>query len=356
MANDGSAEDSHGKVLFFSFDRFVEQIVKRDNCFVCGVSPANAVFNDEHALPDWILRRYELHSQTITLPNQTGSQYKHLKIPCCKSCNSLMGDTFEKPLREMFQLGYSGFTEALKAQGPGFLFEWLALIFLKMHLKDKNTRMYQDSRKGDATISELYDWEELHHIHCISRRFYTGLQIDNSVAGSLLVLPAKSASHIENFDFLDLHLSQTMLLRIDDIVVLSTLNDHCAGSTVLQERIRLIEGPLSPLQIRELAASLAYVNLNLSPRPRFFSEFDQLTGEGRVFGEKSFEFNLPKFRAEEYGRLLYHLCEDFLRPGASEILRENVKSGRWTFLTGDDGKFAHDSFDLMPLDSGDLPG
>lgn len=350
LATDGSVEDSAGKTLLFSVERFIEQIVKLSNCFICGATPTSTEFNDEHVLPDWILKRFELHSRLMTLPNQTYTKYKHLKVPCCRSCNSLMGGIFEGPLREMFELGYQGFLDALSKKSPAFLFDWLALIFLKMHLKDKNTRMYRDSRAGDGMIAELYDWTELHHIHCLCRRFYTGVHLHPSAAGSLLILPAKTQPHIENFDFLDLHMSQTIMLRIDDVAILSTLNDHCAGATVLNDRLQVIEGPLSPLQLRELAALLACANMDMTPRPRFFSEFDSVSGEGYIRGDDPFEFSLPEFRNDVFGPLLYRLCEDFFTRDVSETVKQHVKSGRWTFLTTEDGKFAHDSFDLIPPD------
>jgi hypothetical protein len=346
ITNDGSVEDSQGKVLFFGLERFIEQIVKGSNCFICGAGPEDVVFNDEHVIPDWLLRRFQLQSRTLTIPNETSTKYQHLKVPCCEGCNSKLGETFESPLREMFQLGYAGFTETVRQKGTSFLFEWLALIFLKMHLKDKQTRMFRDLRMGDSKIADMYDWEELHHVHCLCRRFYTGLQADETVAGSLLVLPAKTAPHIENFDFIDLHLSQTMLLRVDDIAVIATLNDHGAGGTVLKERLRQIGGPLSPLQIRELVASLAYVNLNLYPRPQFKTEFDQLTGQGCITGEKPYYFNLPAFDTEMYGNLLYRMCEDLLSSHLSEKSIADIRSGKWTFLTNADGTFAHDNFDL----------
>ena len=45
---DGSIVDSEGKVVFFSFDRFMSDIVRGNCCFICGVSPEAAAFNDEH--------------------------------------------------------------------------------------------------------------------------------------------------------------------------------------------------------------------------------------------------------------------------------------------------------------------
>ncbi|MFI5116859.1 MAG: hypothetical protein ACHP8B_09185 [Terriglobales bacterium] len=346
--SDGSVVDSYGRILYFSFDRFMSEIVQGNRCFICGVSPDVARFNDEHALPDWILRRYELHSRKMHLPNATLCEYRHFKIPCCEDCNSLMGDTFEKPIREMFSSGYAAFTQELGKRGLAFLFNWLALIFFKMHLKDRNIRLERDLRQQDLRIGEAYSWEELHHIHCISRAFYSGALIDPSAAGSILVLPAKVRKHLESFDFLDLHLPQIILLRIDEVAVLAVMNDCCAGLTVWEDRIRTVAGPLSPLQLREIAAMLAFANVKLSPRPRFFSEF--LDENYRICGTKPTAISLPPFSNDEYGKLLYHLSKDFLLPYASQEVVDQVKGGKWTFLTTSDGKFARDNMELVSTD------
>lgn len=78
--SDGSVVDSYGRILYFSFDRFMSEIVQGNRCFICGISPDVARFNDEHALPDWILRRYELHGRKMHLPNATSCEYRHFKI------------------------------------------------------------------------------------------------------------------------------------------------------------------------------------------------------------------------------------------------------------------------------------
>src|SRR2546426_9896932 len=110
QTSDGSIED-HGKVVYFSSDRFMAEIALGNNCFICGTSPNRTPFNDEHVLPDWILRRYSLYDRVIHIPNGTQYRYRNLKIPCCVKCNSLMGKVFETPLRDMFHKGYKAFSE-----------------------------------------------------------------------------------------------------------------------------------------------------------------------------------------------------------------------------------------------------
>jgi hypothetical protein len=47
-------------------ERFIEDICLGDCCFICGAKPDEKPFNNEHILPDWVLRRYDLFARTIT--------------------------------------------------------------------------------------------------------------------------------------------------------------------------------------------------------------------------------------------------------------------------------------------------
>jgi len=80
-ASDKSVPDSNGRVIFFSLTRFNSDISRGDDCFVCGAKPNAVPFNNEHVLPDWILRRFRLQGRSVTLPNGTHFQYGHFEIP-----------------------------------------------------------------------------------------------------------------------------------------------------------------------------------------------------------------------------------------------------------------------------------
>src|SRR5579859_1321856 len=103
---DGSFLDETGKVIYFSIQRFVNDICEGNCCFICGKKPDEVAFNEEHVLPDWLLRKYNLHNRQITLPNLRGYTYSQYKIPCCVPCNTLMGETFETPISALVSQGY----------------------------------------------------------------------------------------------------------------------------------------------------------------------------------------------------------------------------------------------------------
>jgi len=45
---DGTITDNEGNIVFYSPERFVSDICKGDNCFLCGAGRSEKVFNDEH--------------------------------------------------------------------------------------------------------------------------------------------------------------------------------------------------------------------------------------------------------------------------------------------------------------------
>jgi hypothetical protein len=168
QTEDGSIEDASGKVIFFSTDRFIRDICEGNCCFICGVSPDKAQFNNEHILPEWILRKYNLFSRSLELPNGTVYRYDQYTVPCCQKCNDHMGRFFEEPLSALINKGYGAVAQFLRTNPIGAwpIFMWLALIFIKTHLKDKNLRLHRDLRLPDEKIADLYTWTDLHHIHC----------------------------------------------------------------------------------------------------------------------------------------------------------------------------------------------
>ena len=268
--------DSSGRVLYFGCRNFVEKIAVGTTCFICGADPTTATFNDEHVIPDWILAKYRLHFRHITLPNAAHLLYGQYTVPCCENCNGLMSSALESPISKVVNCGYSEVQKYLENGGLSQVYQWLALIYLKTHLKDRHLRFHLDHRKGDATLAHLYDWRDLHHVHCIARAFYTNAVLGSGAVGSILVCPVRRIKGDEPFDYADSHDGSTIRLRLGDTAFLAVLNDACAVLSALSVELRRITGPLSSIQLRELLARMAFTNLHLVKRPKLLSGFDAL--------------------------------------------------------------------------------
>jgi hypothetical protein len=350
LTQDGSAIRDDGTAIIFSIERFIRDIVEGDCCFICGKRRDEVAFNDEHIIPDWVLRRTGLYNKQITLPNGTLYRYREYKVPCCVPCNSLMGRTFEEPISELFEQGYEAVAAHMRTrQGIAQLFIWLAFIYLKTHLKDLSLRMHRDRRMPEGQIADIYDWENLHHVHCLARSYLAQVAIDPQVIGSVLLLPAKSGVNGELFDYADNYPARTLLVRIGNIALFAVLNDARA---VLQFRtdpeqaqlgyplLTAIRHALSPLQARELMAELTYINLRIEDRPVFRTVVDPTTEEATIVAETPEGYHLRAGNREFYGELLYYFCGDRIdsiaEPDRTEIANR-VRAGRSSFLWSADG-------------------
>ena len=338
---DNSVETQDGRIVLFSVDRFLSEIANGDNCFICGAKPSTKEFNNEHVIPDWVLRDRGLHSGKIVLPNQGSYMYGRFVVPCCKECNQKMAEIFEGPISDAFAKGYEGVRDLMQTGCGYLLWRWLALIFLKTHLKHRELRWHLNRNMGDAKMSEAYDWTHLHHIHCIVRSFYTGAVVDQNVYGSLLVLPASEAEGDDEFDFANLLPGASILFRLGSVFALAVLNDSGFSLGSLQEMVKKITAPLTHLQGRELLAYFCHRNLSLAQHPQYYSDINFSTGGHHIRAEIPEQVTLiDDPRPELYGKILAFLVSDTLeRTGADPHVLQYVREGRYTFLFGEDGKF-----------------
>lgn len=341
--SDGSFVNSDGKVAYFSCERFVRDICDGDCCFICGASPRSVPFNDEHVLPDWVLRRYGIAGRRITLPNATSFRYDQYKVPCCAECNSEMGRKVEEPISRLICSGADAVREHIQVHGALLIIVWLGLIFLKTHLKDRHLRLSRDMRDPGDPISSLYEWDDLHHIHTLVRCFYTGSEIASKVFGSFLMLPVHETTG-ERFDYGDLYQAQTAFVRMDDFAFLTVFNDSCGAFTKILPKIERITGALSDFQLRELVAEFAFVNLHLKERPVYRSRIDARNEQVRIEAQLPEFCELTEMDPAVRGKLMNYALRDRIKtistPGMShEEMVSGIQSGHFTFLFDDRGNF-----------------
>jgi hypothetical protein len=342
ITEDGSIVDRAG-VIFFSTRRFVDDICLGNCCFICGSKPDEKPFNKEHILPEWLLRRYDLFSRTIVLPNDRTVRYDRYTVPCCVDCNSLMGRVIEEPISRVVQNGTDAVIDYIQKGGGLKMFIWMGLIYLKTHLKDRTVRVDPDLSRESETVGDWYDWDNLHHIHSVVRSFYSGCRVEPEAIGSCLALPVRTQVLQEKFDFGDLSFAQAMLLRLDDTALLTVFNDSGAVNGWFWQKLEKITGPVSDLQLREILVEFAYLNLHLEERPKFQTECNSLTETCRIVGHRR-SLDLDSMDRRVRGKLLHHVFREILpytrnRHATNDEVLEAIKAGNFTFLFDQDGEF-----------------
>jgi hypothetical protein len=258
-----------------------------------------------------------------------------------------MGARIEHPISEVVQAGQDAIFRFIASGHLLQLFVWMSLIYLKTHLKDRAHRVELDRRRGDQMIADQYDWTLLHHLHCVVRCFHTGCAVEREVMGSFIALPVRAEVMRGEFDYGDLYLAQTMLVRVGDTAFVAVLNDSSGAMAYFRERARRITGSVSEVQLREIMVDLAYLNLHLKERPVFQSDLDPVRETGRILAVRP-RLALANLVKRVRGDLLLNAVRDalpFIEIGGmrGDALCEVVRAGEVTFLFDDDGAFIANS-------------
>jgi hypothetical protein len=334
----GTMLSDSGNIVHFGIEDFINKICIEDNCFLCGASRTEKEFNYEHIIPKWLLRKYNLFDKYITLPNGGTFRYDRYTIPCCKRCNTLLGEKLENKVSDAFSKDYK-YLQNILLEKYQVVFIWMALIFLKTHLKDK---VLKEDFKTNTKISDYYDWETLHHIHCLVRAICFDIAIDLKALGTIIVLPAKKSRFYDVFDYTDIYYCKTMLIKFEDVAILAVLNDSCACMNILKDILTRIKGPLNPLQLRELVVRFAHCNISLINRPIFYTNVDIMTGKLEIGVKHSNTIEMKEYDQKEYGEILYYLIRPMLEHFKNENMswvEAHLKEGDLSYLFDEKGLF-----------------
>jgi hypothetical protein len=335
------AEDSiigwDGSIRHFSRRAFVQLACDLQRCFICGAPKTAKPFNDEHVIPDWILRRFTLHSRYITLPNAGRVMYGRYTLRCCIACNERLGQFLETPISQLFRESFDE-TAANLTQHAVALYQWLCLLFIKVLLKDRDIRADPDFRNPSKPLGDLYDWDGVHHIHSVARAPSLGTIVEPTVPGTTLVFRTKTDD--EAFDFGDLSDYSTICLRLGSVGIVSVLNDCGLVARMVSGYLSRISGPLNAIQLREVAARLAYGNELLRTRPQFWTEIDGEELRIRAACPKSWQRG--EIARANLGEVMAFACGPLLLQSKTPQTREKLeqlKRGEIQFLYHDDGSF-----------------
>lgn len=138
-----------------------------------------------------------------------------------------------------------------------------------------------------------------------------------------------------------------MLLRLDDAAMLTVFDDSGGAVIGLRPKLERIAGAVSELQLREIMVELAFVNLHLKERPRFYTQCDLSRGKSRIFAQRP-PFSLMDLDMKVRGQLLHDAVKHALphitlRGRTKEEVLRALSDGNLSFLFDDNGEFIRES-------------
>jgi len=323
--------------VYIDTDTFIDLVSKKTRCLICCEPLDSKVVNREHVLPKWILRKYDLYDKEVSLPHEYhGRRYGRHTIPCCKDCNSMLGRKLEQPVRRLMEGGHSKLLRHLDGDTQRLLFAWLSWIFLKFLIKDGAIPINPDHRVEAVMQDKNTDWATLHHIHCLARSPYTGAHIAPEVLGSIVILAIDDDRYREDFDFVTVHETQTIMIRLGDLAIIANLSDSGRSMDIMhrfvlptrQERFTI-------LQALEICADMSATTTRIKGKPVYSTRIEQATGRPSIHADLPvYEANPvdPGTRAAIF-ELVYREHLPHLKIAGSDMSAlQAIKENRLTFL------------------------
>lgn len=275
-----------GRPLFLSIDDFIEAMESRESCFLC-LRPMDTVgATREHVIPRWLLKKYGLFDQTVTIGDETQLTYRRHTVPCCLGCNAFLGQEIEQPIRDRLL----HWPNHLKDDLQDFkllekLFCWLSLLHFKSLYKDVFITRYDTQKRKQFRLGEGRDWFIHHHVSSLCRLAFPELSIDPQALGSMLFFVLRE-NDSEPFDFATFHDASTMMVQIGQVAMIAALNDSCGALNIFNDNIgpSMPKRPLDILDIKEVLGHITLINQHLEERPQYHTILDRTAMRARVSG------------------------------------------------------------------------
>jgi hypothetical protein len=330
---DGSIVNDAGDYLFVSQDRFLTEVVQGSACFVC--THPIGLETREHIIPKWLQRYADISSDSITLPNGSRFRYDKYTVPCCEKCNASLGANVEAPISRAVSEGYESFV-TFSQSNREVLFAWLNLLLVKTHLKDLSLREVKDLRVDKGLIADRYNWLDFHHAHAIARAALYGIEVLPEVIGSITIFPVIEFEKAGKFDYRDHSPSDSIFLRINDIAIISILNDTGKVAEMAAPRIPLEKAP-NLFQTAEILTEYQAASVHLLNRPKFVTLADKATGHCSIKAILPTDIEIADFNLGLYGKLFWMNLQPFLKCRDQNGVfisdkEDEVRSGTLTFL------------------------
>jgi hypothetical protein len=240
----------------------LEQLIKeinvfssaKERCFLCGKSLLSGDYTQEHIVPRWAQRRYNLWNQHINLLNQTSIPYRNLTVPCCDECNQYRLKPIEDSISQTVDLGKN----AVEQLGKMVAFLWLGKLLYGLLYKEL-TLLFN---RADPTVGTIITPELIKRYK--THRFFLQ-QVRNLVEcvdfcpGSIHVFAMqKMPQPVLEWDFCDNVDTMFVGCRVGRTAFFASLEDGGAEQTMAPNYADIANLELHPIQFREICAHVSY--------------------------------------------------------------------------------------------------
>jgi hypothetical protein len=237
-----------------------------DHCFLCGSELNYKIRTDEHVFPRWLLRRFDLYNESLTLLNGTYIRYSKMVIPCCSVCNGTYLKKIEDCISSLANSGYDAFVQVERLK----LFQWMGKIFYGILFRELS--LLQDlSKKDSDTIVTANFLERFKMFHVFLQSVRIPFNFMGFSPWSLFIFNIHTYDNIgDNFDYLDNIPAMSFAIRFGEIGVIACLQDNGAQEQFYSDFFyKFQHHRILPIQFTELFAMFTYKTLLMNRIPKY---------------------------------------------------------------------------------------
>jgi hypothetical protein len=254
-----------------SIEQLLEEIEDfssaKERCFLCGKSLLSGDYTQEHIVPRWAQRRYDLWDQRIVLLNGTSIPYRNLTVPCCDECNKYRLKPIEDSISQTVDLG----KRAVEQLGQMTIFLWLGKLLYGFLYKELTLLL----NRADPTVGTIITPQLIEHYR--THRFFLQqvrqmVECVDFCPGSIHVFSMqKMPRPVLEWDFCDNIDTMFVGCRVGRTAFFASLGDGGAEQSMAPHFADIADLDLHPIQFREICAMVCYRSTLRTRTPKYFT-------------------------------------------------------------------------------------
>jgi len=284
-------------------ERLRERAFDPSCCFLCARHFDDVHLTDEHVIPKWAQRRFNLWNEKLTILNKTEIPYKLLTVPCCEECNKYRLQPIETSVSSAVRQG----SEALQALGANIIFLWLGKIFYGILYRELSLLLNRKESGGLTIVTPDILREYEMHLFLLQQA-REKVQLVDFNPGSIYVFRCQSPLNPQlQWDLCDNVQTLFIGIRMADVGVIGVLGDGGAQMIYSDEYAKLKAIPLHPIQFRELCAHFSYRSSIATRTPKYITAQGQPHQVYQMpLGGLSMKPYFEEWEEDIYGKFLSH--------------------------------------------------
>lgn len=228
---------------------FDEEDFQFERCFLCGCDFEATNRTVEHIFPRWLLHRFGLFNEKLTLLNHTEIPYRLLTIPCCVECNGVHLSRLEEKFIELLSRGFQKLTD----DDEKVIFQWSAKVLYSTIYKELSL-LIDRKEPSLGTILPPETVKKFGTLHLLLQSIRIPTQFAKPYPWSIFVFKYEH----DSFHYMNDMPHQCFSMKFGTVGITVVFEDAGAVGINLRWMHKLHVYKLNPLQFVEVSAIVFY--------------------------------------------------------------------------------------------------